>query len=83
MLFRSTILEEVVDAYSLLQYGVFLTNHDQNRIIGELGQDLSKSKLAAGILLTMEVAIADEPEEDKNSGVGGGMSAGMPGMGGF
>jgi len=38
---------------------------------------------AAGILLTMEVAIADEPEEDKNSGVGGGMSAGMPGMGGF
>ncbi|PIT96858.1 chaperonin, partial [Candidatus Campbellbacteria bacterium CG10_big_fil_rev_8_21_14_0_10_35_52] len=37
----------------------------------------------AGILLTTEVAIADEPEEDKSGGVGGGMSAGMPGMGGF
>lgn len=31
----------------------FLTNHDQNRILNELGGELSKAKLAAAILLTL------------------------------
>jgi alpha-amylase len=31
----------------------FLKNHDQNRIISELGNDLNKAKVAAGILLTL------------------------------
>ncbi|MBK8291612.1 MAG: hypothetical protein IPK96_12450, partial [Flammeovirgaceae bacterium] len=31
----------------------FLKNHDQNRIMSELGNDLSKAKVAAGILLTL------------------------------
>jgi alpha-amylase len=31
----------------------FLTNHDQNRIISELGDDLEKAKVAASLLLTL------------------------------
>jgi alpha-amylase len=31
----------------------FLKNHDQNRIISELGNDLNKAKVAAGILFTL------------------------------
>lgn len=46
-------LQEVVDSYPPLQYGVFLTNHDQNRVMDELGQDVRKARLAAGILLTL------------------------------
>jgi glycosidase len=32
---------------------IFLTNHDQNRILSELDDDVAKGKLAAGILLTL------------------------------
>lgn len=32
---------------------VFLTNHDQTRVMNSLGQDIEKSKLAASILLTL------------------------------
>jgi glycosidase len=46
-------IQEVVDSYPSLQYGTFLTNHDQNRVIEELGQDMDKAKLASGILLTL------------------------------
>ena len=46
-------IREVVNSYPDLQYGTFLTNHDQNRVIEELNGDLNKSKLAAGILLTL------------------------------
>jgi pullulanase/glycogen debranching enzyme len=38
--------------YPNQQYGNFLTNHDQNRIFGVIGQDLLKSKIAATLLLT-------------------------------
>ena len=34
------------------QYGNFLTNHDQNRIFDELGNDINKNKLAASLYLT-------------------------------
>lgn len=34
------------------QYGVFLTNHDQDRVFSMLNKDMQKMKLAATILLT-------------------------------
>ena len=46
-------LQEVVSSYPSLQYGNFLTNHDQNRVVDELSGNLDKSKIAAGILLTL------------------------------
>ncbi len=46
-------LQEVVSSYPELQYGTFLTNHDQNRVVEELSGDINKSKLAASILLTL------------------------------
>ncbi len=47
---------------------------------------LQNAASAAAILLTTEVAIADEPKDDKEVGMGGGMpgmGGGMPGMGGM
>jgi alpha-amylase len=35
-----------------LQYAIFVTNHDQNRMMSELGGDLDKAKLAASLLLS-------------------------------
>ncbi len=46
-------IKEVVNSYPALQYGNFLTNHDQNRVIDELSGNINKSKVAAGILLTL------------------------------
>jgi glycosidase len=43
----------VTTKYPFLQYGTFLTNHDQVRIYSQLNNNINKSKLAAGILLTM------------------------------
>jgi glycosidase len=34
------------------QYATFLTNHDQNRVMSQLGGDVNKAKLAAFFLLT-------------------------------
>jgi alpha-amylase len=34
------------------QYGNFLTNHDQNRLIDVLGNDINKNKVAASLYLT-------------------------------
>lgn len=34
------------------QYGNFLTNHDQNRIFDELGNNINKNKVAASLYLT-------------------------------
>jgi glycosidase len=34
------------------QYGVFLTNHDQNRVMSQIGEDFNKAKSAASMLLT-------------------------------
>lgn len=44
--------EKVVASYPEGQYGVFLTNHDQNRVMSALGNDVAKAKLAATLLLT-------------------------------
>ncbi|HMG92087.1 MAG TPA: alpha-amylase family glycosyl hydrolase [Chryseolinea sp.] len=46
-------MEEVLGAYNELQYGTFLTNHDQNRVIEEFELNVDKAKLAAGILLSL------------------------------
>jgi alpha-amylase len=46
-------MNQVVVAYPALQYGVFLSNHDQNRIVETLSGDLNKSKVAAAIMLTL------------------------------
>lgn len=48
--------------------------------------EIQNAASAAGILLTTEAAVTDEPEEDKGGAGGGmpaGMGGGMPGMGGF
>ena len=34
------------------QYSPFLTNHDQNRVMSQLGNDVNKAKVAAALLLT-------------------------------
>jgi glycosidase len=46
-------INNVVKSYPFLQYGTFLTNHDQVRIFSQLGNSVGKSKLAAGVLLTL------------------------------
>jgi alpha-amylase len=46
-------INQVIVAYPALQYGVFLSNHDQNRVFESLSQDLNKSKIAAAIMLTL------------------------------
>jgi glycosidase len=43
----------IKEAYPYHQYGTFLTNHDQNRIINELGYSLDKNKIAAAVYLTL------------------------------
>lgn len=46
--------------------------------------EVQNAASAAGILLTTEAAITDEPEDDKGgAGMPAGMGGGMPGMGGF
>ena len=46
-------MQEVVSSYPALQYGTFLTNHDQNRVMEEFSLNVEKAKAAAGILLTL------------------------------
>ena len=46
-------IEEIETTYNPSQFGSFLTNHDQDRIFSELGQNIPKSKLAASILMTL------------------------------
>jgi alpha-amylase len=48
-----TQLNKVVADYPFLQYGTFLTNHDMNRVIDQLGNDVTKAKLASCLLLTL------------------------------
>jgi hypothetical protein len=44
----------LVDAtYPKLQYATFLTNHDQNRVMGQLGGSLALMKQAAALYLTL------------------------------
>lgn len=44
---------------------------------------LQNAASVAGIILTTEVLVADEPEKDKEPAMGGGMPGGMGGMGGM
>lgn len=50
--FQST-RQKVLESYPPGQYGTFLTNHDQNRVMNVLQSDLPKAKLAAAALLTI------------------------------
>jgi len=44
---------QVYGTYPYLQFGTFLSNHDQDRSFTVLGQDQGKAKVAAGIYLTL------------------------------
>jgi alpha-amylase len=46
-------LSEVLAIYPHGQYAPFLSNHDQDRAMSQLGEDTDKAKLAASILLTL------------------------------
>lgn len=45
-------LQKVYNLYPHLQYGTFLTNHDINRVMNILGNDVEKMKAAAALYLT-------------------------------
>jgi glycosidase len=45
--------EEVMGSYPYLQFGSFLTNHDMNRVMNVLNEEVSKAKLGADLLLTL------------------------------
>ena len=42
-------MQKMYNIYPHLQYGTFLANHDQNRIMNSFGNDESKVKLAAAM----------------------------------
>lgn len=44
---------EVYNLYPHLQFGTFLTNHDQDRVMSVLGSDVETAKTAAGIYLML------------------------------
>lgn len=46
-------MQVVYDQYPFLQFGTFLTNHDQDRVMNVLGRDTEKAKTAASIYLTL------------------------------
>ena len=46
-------LKAVQNAYPVLQYATFLTNHDMDRVFSVLGANAEKMKLAAAIYLTL------------------------------
>ena len=48
-----TQMQTVVRSYPPLQYATFLTNHDQDRVFGQLSEDSGKMKLAAALYLTL------------------------------
>ncbi|MBV7334199.1 alpha-amylase [Chloroflexi bacterium TSY] len=45
-------LDGIVESYPSGQYATFITNHDQNRIMSQLNQNVGVAKVAASILLT-------------------------------
>ena len=45
-------LANVAASYPANRYATMITNHDQNRVASELGEDTARLKLAAGLLLT-------------------------------
>lgn len=46
-------MDIVNSSYPFLQYATFLTNHDQDRVFGQLSNSIEKMKLAASIYLTL------------------------------
>ncbi len=48
-----TQINTVVNTYPFLQYGTFLTNHDMNRVMSQLGSSVPKAKVAADLLFTL------------------------------
>ena len=44
---------DVYSRYPYLQFATFLTNHDQDRVLDQLGGDEGKARVAAGIYLTL------------------------------
>jgi len=46
-------LDYVSHSYPYAQWGSFLTNHDQDRVIDVLGNDLAQNKVAASLYLTL------------------------------
>jgi glycosidase len=48
-----TALSNVKTSYPEQSFGIFLSNHDQNRVIDELGDDLKKAELAAKLYLLL------------------------------
>ena len=46
-------VENAMSSYPYLQFGTFLTNHDQERVMTTLGSNVSKAKVAAQLLLTL------------------------------
>lgn len=46
-------VEDAMSSYPYLQFGTFLTNHDQERVMTTLGGNVSKAKLAAQLLLSL------------------------------
>lgn len=45
--------DQVYNLYPYLQFGTFLTNHDQDRVLNSVGFDEGRNKVAAGIYLTL------------------------------
>jgi alpha-amylase len=48
----SAQIQKVCNIYPFLQYGTFLTNHDQNRVMSTLQNNSDKAKVAASLYLT-------------------------------
>jgi alpha-amylase len=46
-------IQNSAKAFPTGQFGMFLTNHDQNRVMYQLGENLDKAKNAATVLLTI------------------------------
>lgn len=46
-------MQRVYDNYPYQQFGTFLTNHDQNRVMSVLNEELNQAKTAAAIYLTL------------------------------
>ena len=48
-----TSVKYAYENYPFLQFGLFLTNHDQNRVLESLNNSIEKNKLAASIYLSL------------------------------
>ncbi|MBN1582272.1 MAG: alpha-amylase [Anaerolineae bacterium] len=49
----ASVVQKTAKLYPPNQYATFLTNHDQNRAMSQLGNDPAKAKAAASIYLTL------------------------------